>query len=300
MRQLEAANSGIGTWRQNVRQIVDIARDLEATSTIVELTSVFEDLASSHISQIKNQVQQSGQFFADLWRIYTQIRVDKLFHFGRGRANSQVINKELMILVTSEGGLSGDIDNNLIDVALGRFKPRQNDIIIVGQHGALLLTQRDVKYARSFKLPTSDRRINVAPLVSEVKKYASTIVFYQTYLSLMNQAVKSIKLSTAVAELGKNVKAGSDVISESNYIFEPSTFAVVDYLEHSMMGIALSDVILESKLAQYASRFRAMSVAGDKAKDSLAGLNRLHNQARRNLKDERAKEVINGIRKAAL
>lgn len=290
-----------------MRQLADIIAEREATATIVELTSVFEDLASSHISRIRNQAVQSRQFFGDIWRIYTQIRVDKLFHFGRASRSGRqagtptnVINKELIILMTSEGGLSGDIDNKLIDTALSYYRPEAADITIVGRHGSLLLAQREVQVKRSFKMPASDQVVNVAPLVAEVQQYASTVVFYQTYLSLMDQAVRSIKLSTAVAELGKNVKASSELISESNYIFEPSTFAVVDYLENSMMSIALTDFILESKLAQYASRFRATSLARDKAKEALGSLNRLYNSGRRNIKDERAKEVINGLRKATL
>ena len=197
-----------------MKQLTDILRDREATSTIVALTSVFEDLASTHISQIKNQAQQSHQFFADIWRIYTQIRVDKLFHFGRSsRAAAPVINKELLILVTSEGGLSGEIDINLIHDALNYYKADKNEVMVVGQHGALMLTQRNVPFVKHFKMPASDRNINVAPLVDEIQKYASTIVFYQTYVSLMAQTTKSIKLSTAVAELGKNVQAGGEVIS---------------------------------------------------------------------------------------
>ncbi len=281
-----------------MKQLADIERDRDATSTIVELTSVFEDLASTHISQIKNQAQQSHKFFGDLWRIYTQIRVDKLFHFGRaGAPQQQIINKELLILVTSEGGLSGDIDNNLISAALKYYHKDRNVVMVVGQHGALMLNQREIPFVKNFKMPASDKNINVAPLVAEVQKYASTIVFYQTYESLMVQSVKSIKLSTAVAELSKKVHPGGDLISESNYIFEPSTFDVVDYLEDSMMGIALSDVILESKLAQYASRFKAMSLSGDRAEESLSSLDRLFSRAKRNIKDERTKEVINGLRR---
>jgi F0F1-type ATP synthase gamma subunit len=114
----------------------------------------------------------------------------------------------------------------------------------------------------------------------------------------MNQAVKSIKLSAAVAERGKTVTAGEDVITEQNYIFEPSTYDVVDHLERSMMQITLSEVILESKLAQYASRFRAMTVANDKADEFLGDLNTSFARAKRLMKDERLKEVINGLRKA--
>jgi F0F1-type ATP synthase gamma subunit len=89
-----------------------------------------------------------------------------------------------------------------------------------------------------------------------------------------------------------------EVIDELTYIFEPSTYAVVDHLESSMMQIMLSEVILESKLAQYASRFKAMSLARERAQASHTEVNFLYNRALRQEKDERLKEIINGLRKA--
>lgn len=278
-----------------MRQLNEISQEREAMHTIVELTGAFEGIASMHISQIKDQVQNSEKFFGELWRIYRQLRVDELFHFGHGRTDGKLINKELLILITSEGGLSGDIDQKLINMALEYYKPERNDIIVVGHHGAAQLTQAQVSYIKSFRLPQSDRNINVSPLAAEVQKYTSTSVFYQNYVSLTRQEVKHIGVGEAVVERGKSVKEGQEIISEQNYIFEPSTYDVVDHLERSMIQITLSEVILESKLAQYASRFRAMSVARDKADESYGDLNILYNRARRHQKDERLKEIVNGL-----
>jgi len=267
---------------------------------IVELTSAFEGIASMRIAQIKDQVFQSQQFFGELWRIYSQIRVDELFHFGRSQSVEKPIEKELMVLITSEGSFSGDIDQKLLREALKNYNPTKNDIVIIGHHGAIQLAQRGISYVKSFKLPERDRNINVMPIITEVQKYMSTIVYYQSYVSLTKQKVNMIKLSTAVAERGKNVKRGEDLITESNYIFEPSTYEVIDHLESSMMQITLAEVILESKLAQYASRFRAMSAARDKADESFSDLNLLYSRAKRYMKDERLKEIVNGLRKASI
>lgn len=283
-----------------MRQLTEIAANRDSVATIVGLTGAFEGIASMRIAQIKDQVQQSADFFAEIWRIYNQIRVDELFHFGRRQSVEQVINKELMILITAEGGFSGDIDERLIHEALVHYKPERIDIIVIGHHGLVLLQQRGVRPKRSFQLPKRDRNITAAPLISEVQKYESTVVYYQSYQSLVNQDIKTIKLATAVAERGKAVEAGEEVISESNYIFEPNTFAVIDHLERSMMQITLSEVILESKLAQYASRFRAMSVAKERADESLHDLAWQYMRAKRYLKDERLKEIINGLRGAKL
>ena len=63
------------------------------------------------------------------------------------------------------------------------------------------------------------------------------------------------------------------------------------------MQIAVSQLILESKLAQYASRFRAMTASHQRADDSKRELHLDFNRAKRAVKDERLKEIINGLKK---
>jgi len=276
----------------------ELALEKETMGTMVELTSAFEGIASARIAQIREQVLQSQEYFGDLWRIYSQLRVDEFFHFGRGKKDTEAIEKELMILITSEGSFSGDIDQRLVSEALKKYSPEKNAILIIGHHGAVQLAQKGVAYVRSFKTPEKDMNINTVPIVTEVQKYRSTVVYYQQYKSLTSQSIQNIRLSKAVMERGHSVASGEEVIDETTYIFEPDAYAVVDHLERSMMEITLSEVILESKLAQYASRFRAMSAAKERATDTLGEVSLSYNRAKRHEKDERLKEVINGLRKA--
>jgi len=280
-----------------MRRSNELLGERDAVGTMVELTSAFEGIASMHIAQIRDQTLDSQQFFADLWHIYSQIRVDQLFHFGRWRMNEQPIKKELLILITSEGSFSGDIDQRLVKAALETYSSSKNAIVVIGHHGAVLLDQKNVNYIRSFKAPEKDTNINTAPLINEVKKYASTTVYYAQYQSLLSQAIKKIPLSNAVIERGNQVRGDSkEIIDEFSYIFEPNTYAVINHLESSMMQITLSEVILESKLAQYASRYKAMSVARNRAQNSSSDISMMYNRARRQEKDERLKEIINGLR----
>lgn len=277
-------------------RIQEVAAQRIAMDTIVNLTSVFEGIASMRIAQTKTQVLQSQEFFSELWKIYTQLRVDKLFRFGRTEAE-EVIDKQLYIIITSEGGFSGDIDQKLIKKMLEKFDPERQDIIVIGHHGAVQLIQAGISFKKYFTLPSKDQNINVQPLIKEARRYKDTEVFYQTYVSLMVQDVRSINLSNAVKEEASGVKSSDEFISEKNYIFEPSAFDVVAHLERSMMQIALSQVILESKLAQYASRFRAMSMAKDRAHQLHDSLTLQYNRTKRRTQDERLKEMINGLRK---
>ncbi|MEZ6331216.1 MAG: F0F1 ATP synthase subunit gamma [Candidatus Saccharimonadales bacterium] len=281
-----------------MRRPIEIQKDVIGMTTLSELTSVFEGIASMRIAQIKNQVVQSQNYFDRLWQMYSQMSVGSVFSFGRHTDKTKIIEKELYIVITAEGGFSGDIDQKLITWMLKNYHKDKNDIVVIGHHGSIQLAQRGVSFKKYYKLPAKDENINVTPIIREVQKYASTIVYYQTYVSLAVQDVKRISLSSAVQDQGKDVKKSEEVINELTYIFEPSTFAVVDHLERSMMTIALSQVILESKLAQYASRFQAMTASHKRASDEVSDLKLQYNRSKRAIKDERLKEIINGMRKA--
>ncbi len=277
----------------------ELAKELQNMKTLGELTSVFEGIASMRIAQIKNQVVQSQNYFETLWHMYTQIRAGSTFKLGTHITDVEKNNKTLFIVITAEGGFSGDIDQRLINWMLKSYEPKKIDIIVIGRHGTTQLAQRGVSFTKYFKLPSKDVNINVSPIIQEVQKYKSTDVFYQQYVSLTSLNVKRINLSTAIEERGKLAKETGDVINEATYIFEPSSFAVVDHLERSMINIALSQAILESKLAQYASRFQAMSLAHNRSNDTVDDLKISYSRSRRAVKDERLKEMINGLRKVA-
>ena len=283
-----------------MRQPNDIQRDEKSIGTLVELTGVFEGIASMRIAQIKNQVLQATEFFNDLWEIYSQLRVDNMFRFGRSQAGDQVLNKDLYILITAEGGFSGDIDQRLVKIMQQTYDKDKHDIVVIGHHGAMQLAQQGISFKKYFKLPTKDQNINVSPIIQYVQQYQKTTVFYQEYVSLMVQDVKRIELSAAVQEQGK-VSDGNEkkeIITADNTIFEPSVYGVIDHLERSMLQIAMSQLILDSKLAQYASRFRAMTASHEKAEETKGELRLEYNRAKRAIKDQRLKEIINGMRKA--
>jgi F-type H+-transporting ATPase subunit gamma len=282
-----------------MRKVAEIHSQETAMSTLVELTSIFEGLASMRIAKIKDQVLQSSKFFKELWSIYSQIKVSEEFKFGREESDTTILDKELLVIVTAEGSFSGDIDQKLVRLMQKDYDKGKNDVIVIGHHGAMQLAQAAITYTKYYKMPQRDLDINVTPIVEEIRKYRTTKVYYQEYVSLMVQDVRRIDLSHAVNIRGEENKPVEDnIIDEKTYIFEPSTYAVVAHLERSMMQITISQLILESKLAQYASRFQAMRASNDRASETRDDLKIEFNRAKRAIKDERLKEIVNGLKKS--
>lgn len=277
-----------------MRQPQAIAEELNQISTINNLSGIFETIASMQISRIKQQVLASKDFFSELWRLYTEIAVED-FELNANFGTRATENKDLFLVITGEGGFSGDIDQKLIEWMLKSYDKETTDIVVIGHHGAVQLAQRGVAIRKYYKMPSEDKDIDVSEIMEIVTTYPNTKAFYQTYVSLTSQDVKSISLQAAVKNLKDDIALG-EAITTTNYIFEPSDKEVVKYLESTMLNVALVQIIFESKLAQYASRFRAMTAAHDRAEEMTGDLTIMFNRAKRAKADERLKEIITGMK----
>jgi len=281
-----------------MRRPLEIKAEESAARSVVSLTSALETLSSMQIAKTKNKVLISNQFFEEVWNIYKQIRVDEFFNFGR-TIDETPIHKELLILITAKGGLSGDIDNRLVRKVIERYDEKKNDVLVIGHHGALKLKQSHIDYQYYFDLPENDY-INVDPLTAITKKYARSRIFYQHYISLSQQEIKDVDLSEVVSSKGRvaDLSVVSDeLVTEKTYIFEPSSYAVAAYLENSILRLTISQFIYDSRLAQVASRFKAMSAAKERSIENATELHTEFNRSKRNQVDTRLKESLAGLKK---
>ena len=281
-----------------MRRPLEIKAEEAAARSVVSLTSALESISSMQIAKTKNKVLISNQFFDEVWNIYKQIRIDVIFNYGR-TVDQKPIDKELLILITAKGGLSGDIDNRLIRKFMEYYDERKHEVLVIGHHGVTKLKQAHVDHNYYFDLPEHDY-INVDPLMAIMKKYAKSRIFYQNYISLSQQEIKEVDLSEVVSSKGRTADLstiGDDMVSEKNYIFEPSSYAVAAYLEDSILRLTISQFIYDSRLAQVASRFKAMSAAKERSISNAMGLHTEYNRAKRNQVDTRLKESMSGLKK---
>ncbi len=264
---------------------------------IVSLTSAFESLSSMKIMQTKKKVLQGNEFFEEVWNIYKQIRVDSIFNYGRG-VDEAPMDRDVLILITAQAGLSGDIDQRLIRRFKEFYDPDKHDVIIIGHHGLIQLEQLKIPHRLYLDIPKKDY-LNVDPLISIIKQYKSSHIFYQNYISLSEQKIIDLELSDVVSAKGRIADldyVGDDKITEKNYIFEPSAYAVAAHLETSVLRMTLMQFIFDSRLAQLASRFKAMTAAKERSVETDNDLVKQYRRAKRALVDVRLKESLVGLK----
>ncbi|QQS21901.1 F0F1 ATP synthase subunit gamma [Candidatus Saccharibacteria bacterium] len=270
-----------------------VEKDMVGIGTLKDLTNVFESLASTQVAKVKSKAQLSQEFFNLLWRRYTSIRVDPKKRITS--RDTKTNGRKVLVLISAEAGLSGDLDMRMIETMQATYKAADTDIVVLGSHGASQLTQRGIPYKHFFQVPESDSYINVAPVIDIVRHYEKIVVYYEEYISLGQQEVRSIDLISHVQDMSQDAEEGT--MTDLDTIFEPSLDEIADQMEETMMSLALSQTILQSGLAQAASRFNAMTVAEDRASELLGEYKLEYHRAKRSESDRRLREVLVSIKK---
>ena len=264
-------------------------------ATVEDLTGVFESIASTQVAKVKNKVALSKEFFQLLWSRYSAIRIDPKSRITY-RQQREGNGRTAYVIISAEAGLSGDIDQRLIEVMMQTYDPKTTDIIVLGTHGATQLMQRGIKFSRYFQVPESDEYIDVTPVVEAVIDYSNIIVYYEEYVSLGVQEIQTMNLITNLQDMSESVP-DENAITMEDTIFEPSLDQIAESMEMTMMMLALNQTILESSLAQAASRFNAMAVAKKRASELLGDFKLEYHRAKRSESDRRLREVMTSLKK---
>lgn len=270
-----------------------VQEQLSSIESIDSITHILESIASIRISQIKDEVLGSREFFQRLWTIFSQLRVSQK---DIKRENTKAKNpRQAVILVTANAGLTGEVDTHLVRKVLAEVDPKQTDFFVFGMHGESILLQYGIKPVKAFRFPEIGSPIDVSECVDVVSNYNKPVVYYPSYSSLTVQQISKIELYEAVQSIGEghNELNTEQVIFKDNCIFEPSIAEVVSYLEQMMASTILTEIILESNLAQYSSRFNAMSLASTRASDTLKNLKRQYSKLKRHESDEANRRYTN-------
>ncbi len=279
-----------------MRRASAIEKETEQITTVEDLTGVFESIASTQVAKVKNKAQLSKDFFLLLWKRYREIRVDPHSRITN-RDQGPQSTKKVFIIISAEAGLSGDIDQRLIEAMLQEYDRTNTDIVVLGSHGANQLRQQGIPFIRYFQVPESDSYIDVSPVIKAIKPYSKIKVFYEDYVSLGVQEIKTIDLYSTMRSMSEGADGDEEIISAADTIFEPSLDRIADQMETTMMTLAFSQAILDSTLAQNASRFNAMAMAKKRAFE-LVNLYKLDfHRAKRSESDRRLREVMVSLKK---
>jgi len=227
--------------------------------------------------------------------------------------------KTLIVVITSDKGLAGALNSNVIR-AVEHEMPRLNlgigDVVMIalGRRGADYFANRgyDVRARHenvSDSISEEDMRF-VTDAVIELNasgEITSCLLAYMNFLSTFEQkpAVRQILPLTPeliremvkgiVPAKGKYAGIGANETHPSSYTIEPDVESIVEVLMPRLLNIAVYHGLLEAKASEHSARMVAMKSATDKAKEMARDLTRKFNKVRQAAITREVSEITSGI-----
>ncbi|MFA6305000.1 MAG: ATP synthase F1 subunit gamma [Patescibacteria group bacterium] len=279
----------------------DIKRRIKSVGNTKKVTKAMEMVSAAKMRKSVANVLASRSYasLAGDLIMHLSARTDSKYH-PLLRANHGA-GKIGLILVTSNRGLCGGFNNQIINQAIKFIKLQhqgeaQVEVVAMGKKGREAMVKTKQNMVADFnKMDITTDMTVIAPLAKLVindylaGKYDKVMVAYTDFISALVQKPRILQLLplSGLAEdkyLGQagsvNKEITNEPIMKYEYLFEPSADKVLDQLLPRMLETQIYQTILESDAAEHSARMVAMRNATDAASDMIAELTLVFNKAR--------------------
>ncbi len=270
----------------------DIRRRIKSIRNIGQLTKAMQMVAASKMRKAQ-QHALAGRPYAQLMNrvlVSLQQRTDSKLH---PLLQVREVKRELIIVVSTDKGLAGSLNTNLLREA-ANFEASKTEFIVVGRKARQFL-------ARTGREIVADFELRDAPAFAETKAIAQfaterflsggvdrVSVLYTHFINTINQKpiVQTMLPITDFDVMGaegtKNTAADADGSSDpmGGYIFEPNPEAVLDVMLPYYLQYEVFQMILDARASEHSARMVAMKNATDNAQQLIKDLTLEYNKMR--------------------
>lgn len=207
-------------------------------------------------------------------------------------AERPIIKNTLCILITSDRGLAGSYNVNIVRHTLNFFEGFSTPVayVAVGRKGRDMLVRRRKKVVADFsQIPTSPRFNDVSAIgwlaVDEFldQDYDQVFVAYTQFENMLHQipTVRRIlplfvEKDEKKSELGSNSQKKTPGV----YSYEPGQSEILDEIVPRFTALQIYQSILVAQASENAARMMAMQNATDNASEIISILQLEYNKAR--------------------
>lgn len=273
----------------------DIRRRIKSVKNTAQITKAMQLVAASKMKRAQDQAT-AGRPYSDLLnkvlnnlKEHTSAEDHPLFReAGEG--------KDLVILVTTDKGLCGPLNTNLLRLVADQVS-KDAEFITIGNKGRQAMARAKREIVADFSIKDPVAFLETKPISQfAIEKflsgeYARVIVAFTNFVNTIKQEpLIETLLPISPIELGRKkgyegvgldvpVHHGGGTVY-GGYIFEPSAREVLDTVVPQYVGNQLYQMILESRASEHSARMVAMKAATDNAKQMIKDLTLEYNKQR--------------------
>lgn len=280
----------------------EIRNRITSVGSTMQITSAMKMVSAAKLKRAQDAIVQMRPYAEKLQEILGNLSAT-LDISDNAYAESRTVNNVLIVAVTSNRGLCGGFNNNiikrvshLVNVEYANANPR---VLCLGKKIKDTYKKTSVYYINDELAPVEDifsalSFENAAIIANDLmkrfvnKEFDKVVVVYNKFVNAATQNV----VTEQILPIVKNEQEGSTATTD--YIFEPSKQEIVEDLIPKSLKIQLFKALLDSNAAEHGARMTAMHKATDNATELQRSLKLSYNKARQAAITNEILEIVGG------
>ena len=274
----------------------EIKRKIRSTQNMRQITKAMEMVAAARLKRAQDAAQAARPYAEKLREVIGAIA--SAGNVKHPMLMKRPIKRTGYIVITSDRGLAGGYNANLLRKLMGMLRDRHNNnpeefaIYVIGRKGRDFLRRRNVPFAfERTGLPDFPRFSDIKAIASAaVKAYEDgevdeLVLLYNEFRSSMSQ----VPVDKTLLPLGGDIEGAA-----ASYEFEPSPEEVLNQMLPRYAETLVYSAVLEGKASEFGARMTAMGNASKNATTMINSLTLQYNRARQASITQEITEIVAG------
>jgi len=269
---------------------------IRSVENISQVTRALEAVSASRVRKAEARVRQTRPYADKAWQVLRHLARQPAREFIHPLMTPRsAVEKALVIMISSDRGLAGAYNTNVLRYTLETFEnvPAEIGYIAVGRKGRDMLYRRRREIVADFSdLPAEPSFADVSAIGRlAIEEYLSgnfdrVYLVYTDFINLLRQVPghkQLLPLSFEELPLGSEkeaVRPPADSGPEPTYIYEPDQQELINSIVPRLTELQVYQAITESLASEHAARMVAMRNATDNAVELAGALRLEYNKAR--------------------
>ena len=281
----------------------EVRTRIASVSSTQQITSAMKMVSASKFRRAQNAIMGMRPYAAQLNEIISDIDVEDGVQTPYHEVRA--LNNVLLVVVTSNKGLCGAFNSNVIKEASARLRHYGEmanaptvKMITIGKRGSeFFAKQKELVLASYDELldnPSFDAIAEVCGKVMEAfcnKEYDCIELVYNQFKNSLTQILTTEQFLPVVP--GER-KAGNGERKRHDYIYEPGKEEIMKEMIPLTLRSQFYRVMLDSLASEHGARMNAMQKATDNATELLKELRLSYNKARQAAITNEIIEIVSG------
>ena len=278
----------------------EIRNKIKSVESTRKITKAMEMVAASKMRKAQDRMRAARPYSEKIMRVAGNLS-NALTEYGHPFLEKREKIKNIgLIVVTSDKGLCGGLNTNVLRMALGYMKEwdaqgQQLKVTAVGTKGLgfMLRAGADVisQVTGLGDSPHPDTLIGAAKVQIDAYMAGEIDRLYIAYTRFVNTMKQEPVLEQLLPLTGDLVGGGKNCW---DYIYEPDTKAVINQLLLRYVEATLYHAVTENIASEQSARMVAMKSASDNAKNVIGELRLAYNKARQAAITTELTEIVSG------